>query len=285
MFNYLLVPSTGSAFDRPVVETALRAANPSSSHIEFLHVRMDVKRAMVMMAGSGMTFGTGLVGLEQDAADCERRARDGFKAFCAEYGLNATGAPAASISASWHMVIGEEPVCLAKRARTADVVVIGRRRNDEPIAWGMMGAALMDTGRPILIAPAEPPFTLQKTVAIAWKDRPEAARAVTAAMPFIAKAERVVILSVSEDEEGEDQSCQRLRAALQWHTAHVELQQLARGERSPARMLMEAATGPGVDATLLVMGGYGHARLREAVFGGFTRHVLGEALIPVLMAH
>ena len=48
---------------------------------------------------------------------------------------------------------------------------------------------------------------------------------------------------------------------------------------------MEAAVGPGVGATLLVMGGYGHARLREAVFGGFTRHVLAGADIPVLMAH
>ena len=54
MFKYLLVPSTGSDLDRPVVEMAVRSAHPSSAHIEFLHVRMDVKQVMVMLAGSGM---------------------------------------------------------------------------------------------------------------------------------------------------------------------------------------------------------------------------------------
>ena len=56
MFKYLLVPSTGSDLDRPVVEMALRAAHASSAHLEFLHVRMDVKQVMVMLAGSGMNF-------------------------------------------------------------------------------------------------------------------------------------------------------------------------------------------------------------------------------------
>ena len=68
MFKYLLVPSTGSELDRPAVQMALRAADPSSAHIEFLHVRMDVRRVMVMLAGSGMTLGTGLVDLEAGGA-------------------------------------------------------------------------------------------------------------------------------------------------------------------------------------------------------------------------
>ena len=285
MFKYLLVPSTGSELDRPAVQMALRAADPSSAHIEFLHVRMDVRRVMVMLAGSGMTLGTGLVDLEQEAQDCERRARDGFREFCAEHGLNTDPDRRAGISASWSMVVGEESEWLARRARVADAVVVGRRREDQLVAIGMMEAALMDTGRPLLIAPAEVRSdSLLKTVAVAWKDRPEAARAVTAAMPFIKQAERVVILSVSESGD-EEESCRRLRAALQWHNSHIELQQLARDDRSAPRRLMEAAVGPGVGATLLVMGGYGHARLREAVFGGFTRHVLAGADIPVLMAH
>ena len=104
-------------------------------------------------------------------------------------------------------------------------------------------------------------------------------------MPFIAKAERVTVLSVLENAGEEDESCQRLVDALRWHTADVNLQRLVRDERPAPRILLEAAAGPGVAASLLVMGGYGHTRLREAVFGGFTRHVLAGADIPVLLTH
>src|SRR6478672_3166068 len=114
MFKYLLVPSTGTELDRPVVDMALRAAHPSSAHLEFLHVRMDVKQVMVMLAGSGMTLGTGLVGLEEEAEEREGRAREGFRTFCTEYKLNAGDAPGAGLSASWSTMTGEAPVCLAR---------------------------------------------------------------------------------------------------------------------------------------------------------------------------
>src|SRR4051812_23305616 len=99
MFKYLLVPSTGLDLDRSVVEMALRAADPSSAHLEFVHVRMDAKQVIFMLAGSGLTLGTGLVGLEQEAQKVERHAREGFQAFCTEYGLNNTDAPGAGLSA------------------------------------------------------------------------------------------------------------------------------------------------------------------------------------------
>jgi nucleotide-binding universal stress UspA family protein len=108
---------------------------------------------------------------------------------------------------------------------------------------------------------------------------------VTAAMPFIAAAERVVILSVWERGEEQDESVQRLRHALKWHNPHINAEQLVLDERPAPRILMETAAGPRVAASLLVMGGYGHTRLREAIFGGFTRHVLAGAEIPVLMVH
>jgi len=286
MFKYLLVPATGSELDRPRVEMALRAADSSSAHIEFLHVRMDIRQVMVMLSGSGMTLGTGLVGLEQEAEERERRAQEGFRAFCAEYKLNATNAPGAGLSASWNVMTGEKPACLAQRARVADAIVLGRGEEDDLFAPNVLTTALMGTGRPVLIAPSVPPAgKLHTAVAIAWKDRPEAARAVTAAMPLIAEAERVVILSVSEHENDEDESGRRLRHALQWHNPNVSLERLPRDERPAPRTLMEAAAGPRVSASLLVMGGYGHTRLREAVLGGFTRHVLARAEIPVLMVH
>lgn len=286
MFKYLLVPSTGSELDRPRVEMALRAADPSSAHIEFLYVRMDIRQAMVVLAGSGMTLGTGLIGLEQDAEERERRAQEDFRTFCTEYKLNPADALGTGLSASWSTMTGEAAVCLAQRARVADAIVLCRGEEGDLFTPDVLARAVMGTGRPVLIAPsAPPPNKLHTAVAIAWKDRPEAARAVTAAMPLIAEAERVVILSVAEDGGDEDEPGQRLRHALQWHNPNVSLERLPRDERPAPRILIEAAAGPRVSASLLVMGGYGHTRLREAVLGGFTRHVLAGAEIPVLMVH
>ena len=288
MFKYLVVPSTGSELDRTAAEMAIRAADPSSSHLAFLHVRMDVKQVRVMLAGSGMTLGTGLIGLEEEADAAQRRARERFESLCTGFGLTVTDTPRTGLSASWRMTTGEESACLAQHARVADAIVLSRGDEGDMLVGDTIARALMQSGRPVLIAPSAPSGptpSLQKTIAIAWKDRPEAARAVTAAMPFIVRAERVVILSVSENAGDDDESSLQLSNALRWRNADVSVERLMRDERPAPRILLEAAGGPGIAASLLVMGGYGHTRLREAVFGGFTRHVLAGADIPVLLAH
>ena len=78
-------------------------------------------------------------------------------------------------------------------------------------------------------------------------------------------------------------SCERLRYALSWHNPKTTLQRLKQDER-PAVETMLAAAGA-VEADVLVMGGYGHSRVREVIFGGFTRRVLTGADLPILMAH
>src|SRR5262249_13832305 len=138
-------------------------------------------------------------------------------------------------------------------------------------------------GRPVLIAPAKAPTSLSRVVAIAWKNAPAAADAVAAAMPFIELADRVIILSVDEGRTADAASCERLRHVLAWHNARVEVHRLKPEGRGPVDVLVEAAGAAKTD--LLVMGGYSHSRMREVIFGGFTRRVLHGADIPVLMAH
>jgi nucleotide-binding universal stress UspA family protein len=129
-----------------------------------------------------------------------------------------------------------------------------------------------------------------ETIVIAWKDSAEAARAVGAAMPFIARAGRVLVLTTSEaaaaDSPPDDTSrvsCERLVATLRLHNPEVSTSHVPVGEGTPVEALLAAATE--ARASLLVMGGYGHGELREMVFGGFTRSVLGGAAMPVLMMH
>ena len=141
----------------------------------------------------------------------------------------------------------------------------------------------MDTGKPLLIAPSAPPASLGRRVVIAWKDTPEAARAVSCALPFIGQAEQVTIVTVLDDADANDDSGARLLRALRWHNQAVQVRTLPRGGASAVEVLHREAEALGAD--LLVMGGYSHSRLREVVFGGFTRSTLGNASIPVLMAH
>jgi nucleotide-binding universal stress UspA family protein len=168
--------------------------------------------------------------------------------------------------------------------RVADLLVVGRAREGEAVAMDILEAALMESRRPVLIAPAEAPQKTSDTIAIAWKDTPEAARAVAAALPFIAAAKRVIILSAEEGDERSGQpSCERLLHALLWHNPATSVQRLQGNARPPAEIVLDEAAAAGAD--LLVMGGYGHSRLREVAFGGFTRHMLTKCRLPVLMAH
>ena len=112
---------------------------------------------------------------------------------------------------------------------------------------------------------------------------PEAARAVTAAMPLLSIAKQIIIATVAEDETAfRDDGAARLLASLRWHGFPVSMRRLDPGPGGPAETLLGATRE---ETALLVMGGYGHSRLREWVFGGFTQQILSGADIPVLMAH
>lgn len=287
MYKHVLVPATGFETDHAVFQTALLAARPFGAHIEFLHARLDVTEMVVAMSAGGVGGGGAIQSvvdkLETDAAGQEQKAWANFTRFCEASGLPTGGsAPGAGLCADMVVETGNEGSWVAEYGRFADLVVVGRKREGEDVALDVLEAALMDTGKPLLIAPEAPPAALLDTVVIAWKDTPEAARAVAAAMPLIDHAGRVVIMTVGEGEEG-DASGARLQRALRWHNPTTTVQALARDGRAPVDVLLDAAKAEG--ATLLVMGGYSHSRLRQIVFGGFTQRVLNGAELPVLMAH
>ena len=96
-------------------------------------------------------------------------------------------------------------------------------------------------------------------------------------------AGQVIILSVIEEVGADERSCERLRHTLAWHNRKTSVQCLQHADRPAVETLLAAAAAANAD--LLVMGGYGHSRLREVIFGGFTRHVLAHADLPVLMTH
>jgi nucleotide-binding universal stress UspA family protein len=170
---------------------------------------------------------------------------------------------------------------VSMRAKVADLTVLPRIEDGENLFWSSArDAALFHSGRPVLVMPKEAEGPIGETVVIAWKESVEAVRAVTAAWPFLAKAKRIKLVSVTED--GQDESGAAMAEYLRKAGFRVEPVTLRAESREAGEILLEAAMGKGV---LLVMGAYGHWRWREWVFGGATHHILHHTNVPVLMVH
>lgn len=171
-------------------------------------------------------------------------------------------------------------------ARRFDLAVVGQA---EPNAGGIeeiiAEGALFEGGRPIIVVPyvQKAPLKLDR-VMVCWDGGRPAARAIADAMPLLARAGRVEVVIVAnergkQDEiEGADMAEHLARRGLK-----VEIKRLALGDIDVANVILSHAADAGSD--LIVMGGYGHSRLREFVLGGVTRSILRAMTTPVLMSH
>ena len=255
---------------------AIAAARHFGAHLDVLHVRADPE-TMVPVVGEAMT-GAMVEQMMETMADVvaarAARARAAFDKLCGPSGL----------SVEWREQTGREPELVAAASRTADLTVVGRPTDsgDGPMA-ATVDAVLFETGRPALLAPvgiAAPAFV---HVAVAWDGSAQAARAVDAGMPFLRRARQVTLLTAA----GGDPLApvERLVPYLSRHDVRAAIETFTPGSHSHAlgRALLGEVKRVGAD--LLVMGAYGHSRLREMIFGGATRDVLAESTTPVLMAH
>jgi nucleotide-binding universal stress UspA family protein len=161
-------------------------------------------------------------------------------------------------------------------------LVIGRPTGGEGVSIDTIEAALLESGRPVLIPPAVPFAPLPETIVIAWKAAPEAARAVTATMPLLSTAKQILILTLAEKPGPSDETGARLATNLGRRGLQVSARHLPPGASGAADTLFAAASEQGA---LVVMGAYRHSRLREWIFGSFTQNVLHDAVLPVLMMH
>ncbi|GEO82896.1 universal stress protein [Pararhodospirillum oryzae] len=273
------------------LSTALLIARVMGCHVEGFHVRIDAASAVpyVGEAMAGALIEEMVEAAEKDAHDRADRAHVLFNRICAAQDVPFDNTPPGdgTPSASWQEAQGPEPEQVALRGRVADLVVLGQP-GPRGVAPSLLtlNAALMESGRPVLVAPPSAPTTLGRRIAIAWNGSAEAARAVMGAMPFLTRAEGVAVyLAVGSDEEenGTAQAAE-LERHLAWHgiTALPRLLEGGAGGRA-GEALLAACAEDGVD--MLVMGAYTHSRLRQLILGGVTRHVLERAAIPVLMSH
>jgi nucleotide-binding universal stress UspA family protein len=297
MIKTILVAATGNDSDAAIFAAALAIARPFAAHLDVLHVRLDPVEIVVAMttdAGGGALTAGLIEQLEQDSREREAKARENFTRFCAAAGLalstappaGATPMPSAELpSAEWHVETGDEPRWTAAYGVASDLIVAPRAADKDGGARPTLEAVLLESGRPLMIPAASAMPASFERIAIAWKPTPQAARAVAAAMPFLARAKEIVVMTVEDSEAAsptEHRDTDRLVRNLAWHGIAATTALLKPGPEGAGATLLSSAANR---ADLLVMGGYGHSRLREWVFGGVTQLVLADAPLPVLIAH
>lgn len=184
----------------------------------------------------------------------------------------------------------DEYTGLCLQARYADLVVLGQPNPDDPGDGGLLtdlpAHVILHSGRPVLLVPYAGSFAVWGThPLIAWDGSVEAMRAITAALPLLRRAAQVTVAmfnpEVGSDAHGEEPGAD-IALYLARHGVKVEVMRCPTTIDTGNSILSLAAT---ISADLLVMGCYGHSRLREKIMGGATRTVLATMTLPVLMAH
>lgn len=173
----------------------------------------------------------------------------------------------------------------AQRAKTCDIAQVSADlREHEDVFGEALHGLLFQSPIPVLLNGS--PFSKYGRVFLAWDSSLAAARAAHAALPYFLRAQEVVVGCFSQGDSdqrsGEDPGTD-VAAWLSHHGCNVTVSQFPGGSFDVGRDIQKRAREAG--AALVVMGGYGHSRLREAVFGGTTRTMIEQSELPVLIAH
>src|SRR5436190_7723494 len=286
----ILVPLPGSASHTGEIEMALSAAKALGAHVQALFISQPppVTRGGVSVSELGRTATVAPV--NGHAEERERTARDAREVFaqaCAKVGipmLSANDEPGSPLAASWREAEGSYVEIAVQRAAAFDLVVAASATVMESL-MAIAEQSLLQTRRPVVLAPARLQSDLTDSVMIAWDESPECWHAVSAAIPFMHLAKSVWIITVDRDASNRQASQAEVLAYLRCHGIGATAKVVAPEEmRSVGDTLL--AAGAEYEAGLLVMGAYSHSRLREMLLGGATRHILKNASArPVLLAH
>jgi nucleotide-binding universal stress UspA family protein len=220
--------------------------------------------------------------IESQRADSETAAEAAIKDFT-------TATDRAGISAEPQMLnasltgAGDQ---FARMARRFDLAVVGQAKPEMSTMEQILGeTTLFESGRPMIMVPyiQKAPFKTDNVI-ICWDGSRTAARAVADAIPILGKSSRIEIVSVTSERGKQDEiEGADIGQHLARHGLKVDVHRISRGNIDVADALLSHAADSTAD--LMVMGGYGHSRLREFVLGGVTRSIFQSMTLPVLLSH
>jgi len=288
----IAVPLIPGPAERSAITTGFLLARGFDGHVVGLHAPLRQDRAHEMMmsrAGIGLS-GDRLRQLqaeqEHEADRAAETARDDFFTVARSMQAQTVDHPPApaGLSASFKVLPSGGADALAAYCRVFDLVVVGQPRTDpDHLQRNTLRSILFTSGRPLLVAPEEPPGSVGEAVLIAWDGSPLSARAAAISRQHVRRAHKVGIVTAGH-EHPEGPSAGDLAEYLAWHGIEADLIEVdPQRRRLLGEALLEAAAEYRAD--LLVMGAYAHSPFRESLTHGVTNHVLSHADLPVLMAH
>jgi nucleotide-binding universal stress UspA family protein len=260
----------------PACDYAISVAAAFDAHLAGIAFLYD---PIVPVSGAGYIPAEVIETQERDNETATRAALDRFAAASARAGV--TVEPL-TLSASFGGV-GEQ---FGRIARRFDLSIVGQAEPETSAVEEIIAeSALFESGRPVIIVPyiQKAPLKLDR-VMLCWDGSRAAARAIADAMPLLHRAGRVEVVIVANERGKQDEiEGADMGAHLARHGLNVEVKRIALGGIDVADVILSHAADASSD--FIVMGGYGHSRLREFVLGGVTRSILRSMTVPVLMSH
>lgn len=257
------------------VDVAIRLAQQHDAHMVALHAIAPFDPPGYVMA----EMGPAIVDAQRAAAANELARTE------AEFNRQVSAAGLRNVE--WRSAVDDLVDAMTLHARYADLVVIGQTdaAADSHVLADFPERLVLAVGRPVLILPSVGTFaTIGKRILVAWNASREASRAVTDAIPLLQQADNVHVMAVNP-KAGEHGTVPGADIGLYLarHGVRVEVKADHGAEIDVGNELLSRAAD--LDADLIVMGGYGHSRLKEWVLGGATRTILESMTVPVLMSH
>ena len=281
----ILIPTEDHASMQAVLQTARVIAQRFGSYMEGFAVYPAASDFVAVDPVSSLTIAS----MQEGDEEIERLTQGLFEAFMQAHNVPrvqaVTGAPQgpAAYSYGWVRPSAHGDAFIGSHGRLFDLIVMGRpgRAPQDP-RMPPLEAALFESGRPVLIAPAAAPQVIGANVLVAWNGSTEQTRTTAFAMPLLREAREVTVLSV-EGGMTPGPTGEEVAHYLLMNGVAATAVTAAPGTRTTGETILDHAKTHGCD--LLVKGAYTQSRLRQMVFGGATRHILASATLPVLMAH
>jgi Universal stress protein UspA and related nucleotide-binding proteins len=278
MLKSLLVHVPSERLVRPVVDGAVSLALARGAHLDAVSIGYETSSV-------GMAFEAG--GAAAAVFDIEyERAAERAQAALAVFEAEALNAGITYTLEALTSTPFEAVASLTALARLHDLTVVLQPDPDSDTFDNIISVEILfQAGGPVLFVPYTHKSAIDpKHIGIAWDGSRLAARAVRDAAPFLARAHAVTIIDVNEEDQAPaNATAVGLAAQLARHglAAHIERTMAGRADIQPT--ILSIAADLGLD--LIVMGAYGHSRLRERILGGVTRAMLDSMTVPTLMSH
>jgi nucleotide-binding universal stress UspA family protein len=282
----IMVPVADRPECRAALEVAFALAADLNSNIVGCHLRPHQQETRSARgARLALTLADAKLPEEDEAAVRlnSNSARRLFREMAEQHRIPMARKPrrASHSLAYWSEMVGTPELLLGIIGPTADCIVLShpRPRGSGP-ARAFLLAALMDSGKPLLVLPQKRVKRMGKRILIAWNQGVQAASATTAALPLLARAEEIHIVCCGREETPGPKMKHAQNYLLHWG---IQSRLHAGRGRDPAAEILETYRAAGCD--LLVMGAYSRSHLRERILGGVTHHMLATTDIPVFTMH